>query len=314
MLRRTALALPLLAGTARAQSRPIRLVVPYTPGGGADTSARLLAGPMGAALSTTVIVENRAGSAGMIGAAEVARSAADGQTLLLDALAHVSNGLTLPNLPFDYARAFAPIGQVVVIPQILVVPMAMPVRGVQDFVAYAKARAGQLAYGTPGNYSAGHLTCALFCQRAGIDMVHVPYRGGSAAVPDVIGGSLAMMMATVSSSIQLVRDGRLRALGVTTAERLAALPEVPSIAEQGYPGFELNEWNGLFGVAGTPAPVLARLHAALLAGLADAGVRERMAGQGSVPVGSSPEAFTAFLATQRQVVGALIRDLGPLAN
>lgn len=289
-------------------SRPIRFLAPYTPGGGVDTTARLLAGPMGTALGGTVVVENRAGAGGSLGAGELARAAPDGHTIMVDALAHVVNPFVLRGLPFDYATAFTPISQVVVLPQLLVVdPGKVPARTVPEFVAWAKAQR-DLSYGSSGNATAAHLAAALFNQRAGLDIQHVPYRGGTAALQDVLGGALAYVFGTVSSSLQLVRDGRLRALGVTTAGRIAPLPEVPTIAEQGFPGYELNEWNGLYAPARTPEPVVGRLYEAARAALADETVKQRLDALGAIPVGTDPRAFAGYVAAQRQTMEGLVKS------
>ena len=302
------------ARAARAQgwmpTRPVRIVVPYSPGGGADTTARFISGPMGEALGQSVVIENRGGAGGSIGAAEVARSAPDGTTMLVDALAHVSNPVLLPRLPFDYGRAFAPITQLIVLPQILAVPNALPVGTLAEFVAYARARPGQLTYGSSGNATAAHLASVDLLRRAGLEMQHVPYRGGTQALQDLLGGSLAFVFGTVSSTAQLAREGRVRALAVSSARRIASLPEVPTVAEQGFPGYELNEWNGLYAPAGTPAPALAALREAALRALRDPSVRARIEALGAEPVGSSTAEFAAFLAEQRTRMATLIREAG----
>ncbi|MFH5924850.1 Bug family tripartite tricarboxylate transporter substrate binding protein [Roseomonas xinghualingensis] len=289
-------------------SRPIRFLAPYTPGGGVDTTARLLAGPMGTALGQTVVVENRPGAGGSLGAGELARSAPDGHTIMVDALAHVVNPFVLHSLPFDYATAFAPISQVVVLPQLLVVnPAKVPARNVAEFVTWAKGQR-DLSYGSSGNATAAHLAAALFLQRTGLDIQHVPYRGGTAALQDVMGGSLAFVFGTVSSSVQLVRDGKLRALGVTTAQRIQPLPDVPTIAEQGFPGYELNEWNGLYAPAGTPQPIVHKLYEASKAALADATVKQRLEALGAIPVGTDPETFAGYVKAQRDAMSEIVRS------
>jgi len=303
---------PALVRPATAQpafpSRPIRFLAPYTPGGGVDTTARLLAGPMGAALGGTVVVENRAGAGGSLGAGELARAVPDGHTVMVDALAHVVNPFVLRGLPFDYGTAFTPVSQLVVLPQLLVVdPAKVPAKTLAEFVAWAKTQRN-LSYGSSGNATAAHLAAALFTQRAGLDIQHVPYRGGTAALQDVLGGALAFVFGTVSSSLQLVRDGRLRALGVTTSTRIAPLPEVPTIAEQGFPGYELNEWNGLYAPARTPEPIVARLHEAAKAALADETVKQRLDALGAIPLGTDPRAFAAYVTAQRQAMEALVKS------
>jgi tripartite-type tricarboxylate transporter receptor subunit TctC len=307
------LAAPLVARAALAQwtpTRPIRLIAPYPPGGGVDTTSRLLAVPMGGFLGQSIVVENRAGAGGSIGAAELARSAPDGQTIMIDALAHTVNPALIRNLAFDYATAFTPISQVVVLPQLLVINPQIPARTLQEFVAYAKARPGQLSYGSSGNATAAHLAAALFVSRAGLDIQHVPYRGGTPALQDLMGGALAFVFGTVSSSLQLARDGRIRALAVSTADRIASLPEVPTVAEQGFPGYELNEWNGLYAPAGLPAPVTGRLFESATHALADPTVRQRLDALGAVPVGSPPDAFARYVAEQRATMATLVRNAG----
>lgn len=286
------LATPALAQWAPA--RPVRLIAPYPPGGGVDTTSRLIAGPMAALLGQPIVVENRAGAGGSLGAAELARSPADGHTIMVDAMAHTVNAGLIRGLPFDYATAFTPITQLAVLPQILIVPNSLPVRSLAELIAHARARPG-LPYGSSGNATAAHLAAALLLNRAGVQMEHVPYRGGTAALPDLIAGNVSFLFGTVSSSLQLARDGRVRALGVSTATRLAALPDVPTIAEQGFPGYELNEWNGLYAPAGLPAPVLARLVAAMEEITARPAMVERLSGDGSIMRRWGPERFAPFL-------------------
>jgi tripartite-type tricarboxylate transporter receptor subunit TctC len=309
-----ALATPALASAAQAQAawaptRPIRLIAPYPPGGGVDTTSRLLTTPMGALLGQPVVVENRGGAGGSIGAGELARSAPDGHTIMVDALAHTVNPHIIRGLPFDYATAFAPVSQVVVLPQILAVnPQKVPAKTVQEFIAWARPRARDLSYGSSGNATAAHLASALFLSRAGLDITHVPYRGGTPALQDLLGGNIVFVFGTVSSTLQLVRDGRLVALGVSTAQRIAPLPDVPTVAEQGFPGFELNEWNGLYAPAGTPAPVVQRLFEAAKHALADATVQQRLAALGALPLGTDPAAFARYVAEQRELMGRIVRE------
>lgn len=313
MLRRALLAAtiatPALAQAPWTPTRPIRLVAPYPPGGGVDTTSRLLAVPMGAFLGQSVVVENRGGAGGSIGAAEVARSAPDGQTILIDAMAHTVNQYLIRGLGFDYTTAFAPISQIVVLPQILAVnPRQCPAKTVPEFVTWARSRAGTLSYGSSGNATAAHLAAAMFLNRAGLDITHVPYRGGTPALQDLLGGNIAFVFGTVSSTLQLVRDGQLVALGVTTKDRIAPLPNVPTIAEQGFEGYELNEWNGLYAPAGTPAPVVQRLYEAAKHALEDATVRARLETLGALPIGTDPAVFARYLAEQRTLMGRLVRE------
>ncbi|MBR0668129.1 twin-arginine translocation pathway signal protein [Roseomonas hellenica] len=289
-------------------SRPIRVVSPYTPGGGTDTTARLIAPVMQEVLGQPIVVENRAGAGGSIGAAVVAAAPPDGHTLLLDALGHVVNPHLLRNLPFDYATAFAPVSLITVLPQILVVPPNLPVASLAEFVAWCRARPGQLAYGSSGNATGSHLASVLFLRETGLDLAHVPYRGGSAVLPDLIAGNVVFAFATVNSASQLVRDGRLQALAVASDTRVSSLPDVPTMATAGYPAVLVDEWNGLYAPAGTPAPVLARLHAAVRQALETPAVRDRFAQIGAVTRGTPPGEFTRYVAAQREMVGRLVRD------
>ena len=294
-------------------TRPVRLVVPYTPGGGADTTARLLAGPMGAALGQPLVVENRPGAGGSIGAAEVARAAPDGHTLMCDASAHAVNPAVLRGLSFDYATAFTPISQVTVIPMVVLVPTKGRAGTLAELARDLKARPGQ-PYGSAGNATAPHMATVLFLARAGAEATHVPYRGGSAMLPDLIAGSLAFAFGTVAYAVELVRQGHAKALGVTSSERLEPLPGVPTIAEQGYPGYELNEWNGLYGPAGLPAPVTDAVHAAAKRALADPQVKERLGALGAIGAGTDPEPFARFVSEQRALMARLVRENNIVAD
>jgi len=232
---------------------------------------------------------------------------------MLDALGHVSTPVLL-RVTFDYATAFAPITQLTTLPQLMIAHARAPYSTLAEFVAHARARPGQLTYGSSGNATAAHLASVALLRRAGLDLQHSPYRGGGPALQDLLTGSLAFVFATVSSSTQLVRAGTVKALGVSTAARIAALPEVPTIAEGGFPGFELNEWNGFYAPVATPAAAIAALREAVLAALHDEGVRARLAAAGAEPVGSSTAEFTAFLARQREFTGTLIREAGITAD
>lgn len=306
-------ALPAVAQEWKPQ-RTIRMIVPYAPGGGADTTARLLAGPMSAALGQTVVVENRGGAGGSIGAGEVSRSAPDGYTVMLDALGFVATPLLLPRLPFNYTTAFTPVTQVTVLPQIMLAPRNAPYSTLAEFIDHARKHPSRLTYGSSGNATAAHLASVLLLRRAGLTLEHSPYRGGGPALQDLLGGSLDFVFGTVSSSTQLVRDGQVKALGVTTASRIAALPDLPTIAEQGFPGYELNEWNGFYVPTTTPQPIVSALHAAVLEALRHEDVRARLAAMGAEAVGSSQADFTAFVTRQRDVVGNLIREAGIKAD
>ena len=318
MLRTTRRALlaaaSLLPAAARAQpgfpDRPVRIISPFTPGGGTDTTARTLAPGMTDALGQPIVVENRPGGAGSIGAGAVAESPPDGHTLLVDALNHVVNPHLLRGLRFDYATAFVPVSVVTVLPQIMVVPPSLPVANMSEYIAWARARRGQLSFGSSGNATGAHLAGALFLRETGLDITHVPYRGGSAVLPDLIAGNVVFAFATVSSATQLILDGRLKALAVASEEPVASLPNVPTMAQAGLPGVVLDEWNGLYAPAGTPAAVVTRLHGAVRQALAAPAARERFAAIGARPVGLDPAASTEYVAARRAAMGRLVREAG----
>jgi len=307
-----ALALPWAARRAAAQAawppRVIRLIVPFAAGGAADSAARAITPRMAERLGTTFVVENRTGAGGSVGGAEVARSAPDGATLLWDASSHIVNHALLRNLAFDYTTAFTPVSQVVTFPQVIAVKQDFPARTLAEFVALAKARPGTINVGTQGNATAGHLGLAQFMRRAGIDVQHVPYRGGADAARDLAAGNLDAVFITALSAGPIVDSGRARFLGVAAAERLAARPEVPTIAEQGYPGFDISEWAALFGPAGLPAPIVERLHAALAEALREPEVIARLAQLGALPVGSLPADFARYVREGRAAMTQLVRD------
>jgi tripartite-type tricarboxylate transporter receptor subunit TctC len=300
-----ATALPL---AAHAQARPVRVVVPFAAGGAADSAARTILPRMGERLSTTFVVENRTGAGGSIGGAEVARAAPDGTTLLWDASSHIVNPALLRGLPFDYATAFLPISQVCTFPQVVAVKADFPAADIHAFIAAAKARPGAVSMGTQGNATAGHLGLARFAREAGIEVTHVPYRGGADAARDLAAGTLDGVFITALSARPVVESGRARFLAVATAQRQAGLPGVPTLAESGLPGFDVSEWVALFAPAGTDPALAARLHAALAETLAEAEVRARLERLGAVPVGSAPAAFARFVTEGRAAMATLVRE------
>jgi tripartite-type tricarboxylate transporter receptor subunit TctC len=286
--------------------RPVRVVLPYAPGGSTDATARLIAMPMTQSLGQPVVVENRPGATGTIGAAEVARAPKDGYTLLVDGAAHGSNHALYRNLPFDYARDFIPVSQLTASPQILAVHPSLPVRSLSELVTLAKKEPGTLSYGTPGNGSAGHLACAALAWHAGIDVTQVAYRGGGPAVQDLLANQIGFTFASVSAALALVQEGKLRALAVSSLERVGPLPEVPAVAET-YPGFDINEWAGLYAPAGTPEPVVAKAEAAARAALAMPEVRQRLEQLGARAIGSGRQDFAAWLAKHRASMSELVQ-------
>ncbi len=300
-----------LASTAHAQSwptRPIRLVVTYPAGGGADLMARLVAPKMAETLGQPVVVENKAGASGQIAAAEVARAAPDGYTLMLDALSYAVNPSLFPKLPYDPAKAFTPISVLVLFPNMMVVTPSFPAKDVGEVIAMAKAKPGTIAFASSGNGSAQHLAGELFRQKAAVDMTHVPYKGGGPALNDVIGGQVPVFFANMASGLPHVKGGRLRALAITGAKRSPALPEAPTLAEAGVQGYEVYEWNTIFAPAGTPAPVVARLAEAIAKALQDPVVRERITSLGGELTGFGPVESARFVREQTELWGAVVRS------
>ena len=290
-------------------SRPIRLVVPFAAGGAADSAARAITPAMTQRLGQSIVVENRTGASGSVGGGAVAQAAPDGYTLLWDASSHLVNPALMRNLPFDYAR-FTPVSLVVSFPGVLAVKQDFPARSVAEFVALAKEKPGTISVGTQGNATAGHVGLLQFCRRAGIEVIHAPYRGGAEAARDLAAGSIDAVFITTVSAGPIVDSGRARFLAVTTAARVPSRPEVPTLAESGFPGFESSEWAALFGPHDLPAPIVAGLHQALVAALAEDGVKQRLAQIGAVPVGSAPADFARFVAEGRAQMASLVKEAG----
>lgn len=299
----------LFAQSPIAEGKPINLVVSYPPGGGADLMARLIAGPMGKALGQTVVVENRPGGSGQIAAGLVARARPDGSTLLMDASSFAVNPALFPRLPYDSRKDFAPLGIVAQFPNVLVCTQGFEARTVRDLVRMAKAAPGKIAYASSGNGSAQHLAGALFESRAGVQLVHVPYRGGGPALNDVIGGQVPLFFANVASSLGHIEAGRLRPLAVTTRVRARALPAIPTMEEAGVPAYEVLEWNPLLAPSATPAAVQAKLRSALQVAVADPEVLARIRSLSGEPfTESDPAKVAAFLERQREQWGKLVRE------
>jgi tripartite-type tricarboxylate transporter receptor subunit TctC len=281
-------------------SRPIRMVVPYPPGGASDVIARLLAQPMTEALGQTVIIENRVGANGGIAAELVARSAPDGYTLLMaNAGPNALNQALLGRrVPYDAVADFSPISLVSAVPLVLAVHPGLPANTLQELVAYVRARPGVVNYATGGIGSAPHLTLEQLGSLAGIRWVNVAFRGGQLAIAAVVGGQVPMIMDTAPVVLPQVRDGRLRGIAVTTAGRIPQAPDLPTIAEQGFPGFDATSWGGIMGPAKLPAPVVERLHAAVLRAMALPQVRDALIRQGIEPRTSTPAEFSEHVASE----------------
>ena len=287
-----ALGLCAVSALSSAQSypaRPVRIVVGYPPGGTVDFMARIVASKLSEIFKQQVIVDNRPGGGTVIGSELVARSAPDGYTLLMANIAFGANPALVARLPYDTVKDFAPVSLVALLPSFLVVHPSLPVHSVRELVALAKARPGQLSYASAGNGSLLHLTMERFKTVAGVDILHVPYKGAAPALSDVLGGQLAIMFIPGPPALQHIKSGLIHALGVTSAARVSLLPAVPTIAESGYPGFELYDWEGIIAPANTPAAVVTRLNAEINNILATAEVKDYILSQGANAAGSTPE-------------------------
>lgn len=309
-----AIAAPAVATAQAFPSRPIRLIAPYPPGGGIDTVSRLIAGPMLDRLGQPVVVENRAGAGGSIGAAAAAQAQPDGHTMLLDALGHVINPHLIRDLSFNYERAFAPVSLVVTQPIIVVGSPNQPARSLGALLDRLRQPGADLSYGSSGNGTGPHIAAESLLRRAGVRATHVPYRGAAPALQDVMAGNIAFAVVTAGSTIALAREGKVVPLAILSAERMSSLPEVPTAGEGAVPGFVFQEWNGLFVPSGTPDAAIARLHEAAQHAVSQPAVRDRLSVLGAVPVGSSPAAFGAFLATQRETIAQTIAAAGITAG
>jgi tripartite-type tricarboxylate transporter receptor subunit TctC len=288
----------LVAGVAGAQPypvKPIRMIIPAGPGGGVDTVARAVGQRLAEALGQPVVFDNRPGAGTMIGSELTAKSPPDGYTVLMVTNSHAINASLYRNLKYDPVNDFAEVTLAAISPYLLLVHPSVPVGSVKDLIALAKRRPGDVFYGSAGNGSATHLAGALFASMAAVTMVHVPYKGGGPAVADLLGGHVQVMFNNVLSTIGLVKAGRLRALAATSARRLAVVPELPTVAEAGLPGYESGAWYGVLVPARTPQDVVARLNREIVAILKGRDVRQRLENDGAEPVGSAPEEFAAIM-------------------
>jgi tripartite-type tricarboxylate transporter receptor subunit TctC len=312
-------AMPFLGAPASAQrraSRPdewpvrtVRLVVPFAAGGSTDVAARILAERMGQTLGQPVVVENRAGSGGLIGADAVAKAEPDGYSLLMATTGLLSIAPHLyPQMPFDPARDFAPVSLAFATDLVVAVSGAMPVKTMQEFISYAKEKPGAISYASSGAGTTTHAATELFRLAAGIEIVHVPYRGSGPAMNDLVAGNIQLMVDQIASAIGQISDGRIRALAVTGAKRHALLPDVPTVAEAGLPGAQASSWGGVVAPAGTAGPVIERVNASIRDAVEQSNVRQRMAGAGADPAASSPADFIAFVRSEREKWGRVVRD------
>ena len=302
-----------MSGAIGAQSyptRPIRVIVPYAPGGSTDVMLRLLAPRLSEALGQQVLVENRPGGSSTIGLDIAAKAPPDGHTVGIANITFSANPSLIRKMPFDSEKDFLPVSQITVVTLVLSVHPSVPAKTVKELIALARAQPGALNYASAGNVSANHLATERFSSALGIKMTHVPYKGGGPAVVALLSGETALLFATIPSAIHHFKTGKLRPLGVSTLKRSVALPDVPSIAESAVPGFEAIEWNGALVPAGTPRPVVDRLYQAIAKSVAIREMHDRIITLGAEPVASTPEDFGAFIKREFGVWAKIIRDVG----
>jgi len=312
LLRGLLTAVAVLASTAcpaqKYPDRPVRVLVPFPAAGGTDILARLFLQKVSERLGANFVIDNRAGAGGTIGTEIVAKAPPDGYTILVCSSSHTINPSVYKKLGYDPIRDFAPVTMLASGPGLLVVHPSVPARNVKELIALAKAKPGQLIYASAGNGTPPHLAAELFKSMAGIDMVHIPYKGNVPAFVDLISGAVQVSFPTITSGLPQVRAGKLRGLGVTSKERSSVMPEVPTIAESGLPGYESTTWYGMLAPAGTPATIVRTLHDQMVAVLKLEDIREKLLVQGLEPVGNTPAEFSSIIASEltkwRKVVAA----------
>jgi tripartite-type tricarboxylate transporter receptor subunit TctC len=302
---------PLAGAQPAYPSKPVRLVVPFPAGGTTDLLARAAAQKLFEAWGQQVIVDNRPGAAGNIGAELVAKAPPDGYTLLMGTVGtHAINTSLYAKMPYDHVKDFTPVILVAGVPNVLVVNPGVPVNSVAELIAYAKANPGKLNFASSGSGTSIHLSGELFKTMTGVQMTHVPYKGSAPALTDLIGGQVQLMFDNLPSSLALIKGGKLKALAVTSLQRSAALPDVPTVAESGLPGFEASSWFGLLAPAGTPKDIIAKLNGEVAKWLATPEAREKMAAQGAIPAGKSPEDFVRHIAAETAKWQKVVKESG----
>jgi tripartite-type tricarboxylate transporter receptor subunit TctC len=297
------------AAVATYPSKPIRLIVPFAPGGGNDTVARTVAQRLSSALGQPVVVDNRPGAGGVLGAELAAKAPADGYTLFLGGVgSHAINPNLQRNMPYDPLRDFAPVSLIAAAPLIIVVHPSLPVKSVPDLIALAKSKPGALNYASNGNGSSSHLAAAMFESMTGTRMVHVPYKGLSPALQDLVTGQVQLMFSSVVGILPQVNAGKLRAIAVTSTNRLPLVPDLPTVAESGVPQYQSSSWYGILAPAGTPRDVVERLNSEIVRAVRDPEVQKVLASDGAVPIGSTPDEFAAHIRGELERLGKVIRE------
>ena len=302
------------AGEGRYPDKPVRLIVPYAPGGSLDIVGRILAQKLTDRLGQSVIVDNRAGATAIIGSEILVKSAPNGYTMMIANIAHGANPYLRKTLPYDTAKDFSPITLLAMLPGLLAVHPGVPARSTAELIALAKTKAGQLTYGSSGSGSSNHLFMELFKVSTGVNITHIAYKGGGPALVDLVGGQINTMFIAIPPAFQFVKDNRLIALGVSSSKRSGALPDVPTVAEAGIPGFEVNDWLGVLLPAGAPKPVVDRLHQEITGVLQIPDVRERIQGLGADVVTSTPAALAEHIRKERALWERVIRQSGISAD
>ncbi|MCU0898430.1 MAG: tripartite tricarboxylate transporter substrate binding protein [Burkholderiales bacterium] len=292
-------------------AKPIRLVVPFPPGGSTDIIARVIGQKLSESLGQQVILENKPGAGGNIGVEMVARAPADGYTLVMG---HVgtfgSNPALYKRLPYDPVKDFAPVTLVAMVPNLLVVQPALPVRTTQELIALARAKPGQLTYGSGGNGSAAHLAAEYFKSRAGVDIQHIPYKGTVPALTDLLAGQISLQITGAPPLLPYIKSGKVRVLATASPQRLKILPDVPTIAESGVPGYAATQWYGILAPAATPKPIVERLNQEIVKAINSPEVRARLEAEGAEPVGNTPAEFAAFIRSELALWAKVVKESG----
>ncbi|KRB68043.1 Bug family tripartite tricarboxylate transporter substrate binding protein [Noviherbaspirillum sp. Root189] len=303
-------AAPVAQAQSAYPSKPITLIVPFPPGGPTDLVARVLAQKMGEQMGQQIIVDNRGGANGNIGSGLVAKAPADGYTVLYNTSSIVLSPALYKSLSYDVQRDLMPVALTATVPLALVVNPSLPVNNVKEFIDYAKANPGKLSYGSAGSGNITHLGAFQFLQANGIDAVHVPYKGSAPADADLVGGQIQFMTDTINSVASFVRDKRMRLLAVTTPKRIPIFPDTPTVAESGLPGFEVSAWQGLMVPAKTPEPIIKRINSELMKALQSPDVQKKLAAQGAIPLGSTPEEYGAYMKSELARWSKIVKQTG----
>ena len=290
-------------------TKSLRLVVPFPPGGGNDTVARAIGAQISVPLGQAVVVENKPGAGGVVGAQDVARAPADGYTLFLGGVgSHAVNPALYPSLPYDAVKDFAPVSLIASAPSVLVVAPSVNAKTVAELTALLKANPGKYNYATNGNGSSSHLATLLYQSLAGVDIVHVPYKGFAPALTDILGGQIQIMMNSIVALVPQIKAGKVRALAVSSKTRSSLMPDLPTMAEAGVAGYEAGSWYGILVPAGTPAPVIQRLNTEIVKAVRSPEVRDRLSGEGADPIGSTPQEFADHIKAEMTRLGRVIRE------